>query len=569
MLTIKRSSLWGGALALLSLSLAFSQAQNAALCPDIVNQALNSLGDNCTGVGRNEACYGYDLVAAQFNVDVPEDFFSQPSDRASILDMAKIQTAQLSVDSQQWGIGLLSLQANVPNSLPGQAVTFVLIGAVEVENAVEEGDAFMPAQPIDVSSDAELGVRSAPDTRSNIIASLPAGQAAPADGLSADGLWVRVTVGNRAGWVERAALAEADLSSLPALDGTQRMPMQAFYLRTGIGRPECTEATNDVLLVQGPKSFKVDLTVNGAAMEVGSTVLYRIIDEGNTMEIIVIDGEVRVKGGGENGEDVVITTGQRSQVCLDTPDDRGVDGEANDREVSCPFSEPETIPPGLLGQQWCLLEDVSPDVLNYPIDLACETVVEALSSPTATPQPPPPRPLIPVTEEVGELAPTATASYIQNLCDPGGPWDDGRCNSDDPTVRDWYYNAGWYFAQADAGLINRQDIPAQYNLPTLTPVPPEGTEEDGGFNIFFYCSPAGFTYLKWNNLPGGSSLDVDDWLFDDGTYSYTLTGTGAKGLSAPNGTLGPKCLSGTYDTDFSVTGTLNTSGNINGSCICP
>jgi len=552
MLTIKRLSLWGMALAMLSFTVALSQAQPGRSCPDIVNRALASLGDNCAAVGRNEACYGYDLVSAQFNVDVPDGFFSQPSDRASIFDMAKIQTAQLSVDEQQWGTGLLNLQANVPNSLPGQAVTFVLIGNVELENAVMPEDAYIPADPIPLTALRDAGVRSIPDTRSNVIASLASGQSADVDGLSADGAWVRVTVGDRVGWVERAALSEDDLSALPTLDGTQRMPMQAFYLRTGIGRPECAEATNDVLLVQGPKTFKVDVTINGAEMELGSTVLYRIIGEGDTMEIIVIDGEVRVKGGGEDGEDLIITTGQRSQVCLDDPDDRGVDGEANDREVSCPFSEPEDIPPGVLGQQWCLLENVSPDVLNYPIDLACENVVQGL--PTATPPPPSPRPFIPVTEEVEPSAtPTATSSVIQNWCDPGGPWF-GKCDDPDPAIRDWYYNAGWYFAQADAGNIPPQNIPPQYNPPTPTP------DVGSNFNIAFLCNVA--MKIVWSGLPAGAALDVSDW-----TVNSSLSpGTGATGLNTPSGTLGSGCTIGSYSATYSVTGTLNTSGFISGTC---
>ncbi|MCS6835461.1 MAG: SH3 domain-containing protein [Anaerolineae bacterium] len=543
MLTIKRSSLWGAALVVLSLSVALGQAQRGGSCPDIINRALVSLGDSCAGVGRNEACYGYDLVSAQFTVDVPEGFFSKPSDRASIFDIAKIQTAQLSVDERQWGIGLLNLQANVPNSLPGQAVTFILVGNVELENAVRPENAYTPADPIALSVLVNVGARSAPDTRSNVIASLSAGQAVEADGLSADGVWARVTVGERVGWVQLTALSAADLSALPKLDGTQRMPMQAFYLRTGIGAPECVEATNDVLLVQGPKNFKVDLTINGARMQLGSTVLYRIIDDGDTMEIIVIDGEVRVMGGGKDGQDLVITTGQRSRVCLDEPDNRGVDGESNDREVSCPFSEPEDVPSVVLGQDWCLLERVSPDVLNYPIDLECETVVEIQPTPRPTRQQPTPAPTL-----------TATPSFVQNRCDPGGAWF-GRCDHPNPAIRDWYYKAGWYFAQADAGVIPYDDIP-----PEFKPSTPEPNVEPEPFVIGYDCGIA--MKVVWSGLPPGAVLDVGE-----SSVNYYPSGQGQiSGATSPSGTSGDMCSNGTYHASYTVSGSLSLSGFINGTC---
>lgn len=214
----------------------------------------------------------------------------------------------------------------------------------------------------------------------------------------------------------------------------------------------------------------------------------------------------------------------------------------------------------MLGQQWCLLENVSPDVLNYPIDLACDKLVEAL--PTSTPVPPTPRPIIPVTKEAEELLPTSTPtpSYVQNWCDPGGAWGDGRCNDPDPAVRDWYYNAGWYFAQVDAGVLSPQDVPPQYNPPTPTSDSYSSSASAPSFSIGYTCGTS--MQVTWDGLPAGAVLNVAD----SNINSYPSGSGGVTGATAPSGAGPSMCTSGSYTTTYTVTGTLSLSGLISGTC---
>jgi len=74
-------------------------------------------------------------IAATFSDPQPVGFFSIPSDRASLATLQSIQTAPLDL-AGELGVSLLNVQANVPGSLPGQAITFVLMGDVKVENSV-------------------------------------------------------------------------------------------------------------------------------------------------------------------------------------------------------------------------------------------------------------------------------------------------------------------------------------------------------------------------------------------------------------------------------------------------
>lgn len=350
-------------------TLAFSVVVSAqGTCSALVTKALNALDSNCNGISRNNACYGYNRVNAAFTQAVEDGFFSKPADIASLGILETITTTPLDEANDQWGVALLNLQANIPNSLPGQAVMLLLLGDAELENAVAPDDSFTPADPIAVTVRVGANIRSGAGTDRNTIGAAIAGTELQADALSPDKAWVRIIYNRAPAWISRSVLRDDPaLDTLPTVDGSERMPMQAFFLRTGIGASECDEAPRDTLLVQGPKNVKIDLTVNGVDIRVGSTVLIRNTKE-DEMEIIVVDGEVIIPGGGENGRDVRIRQGFRSRVCLGDPDNRGVDGQPNDRIATCDWSTPEEVPQRELNGNWCVLRDVPNSLLNYPVE---------------------------------------------------------------------------------------------------------------------------------------------------------------------------------------------------------
>src|SRR5215813_7987730 len=104
-----------------------TQDSNGGSCPALVEQALQDLGDNCGGLGRNSACYGFNRVSALFNQDVTDTFFSKPADVSDLKIMQSIETAPLDTILNQWGVAVLSVQANIPNTIPGQAARFILL----------------------------------------------------------------------------------------------------------------------------------------------------------------------------------------------------------------------------------------------------------------------------------------------------------------------------------------------------------------------------------------------------------------------------------------------------------
>lgn len=451
---------------LTSFSLSFAQGT----CPQIVEQALTSLGDNCEALRRNTACYGYNLVSAEFSEAVEDDFFSHPADTSGLDILESITTAEMNTDLSQWGVAVMNLQANIPNSIPGQAVKFVLLGDVEVESVIEPETTFKNADSIDVVVDSDANIHSGPSQNFNVIGSALADETLGIDGQSADGNWYRTIVNNRVGWIFGELLVEDDmLTDLPILDGQQRSLMQAFYLRTGIGTPACEEAPSDTLVVQGPKNIEIDLTVNGADIQIGSTIAMRILPPGNIIEFTVIDGQLTVIGGGANGEDLIVQANYRTTACLSEPDDLGVDGDNNDRLIDCEFTTPEFVPDPDLGQAFCILEDVPTGLLNYSIDLDCPDIIQSVStdSPDVTTVDPPANP-----PNDGEDIVVGTGHGDPNLCFEGNTWGDGRCKTD----YDW--QAGFYYGQLEAGLINLEDIPEPFYI---VPTPfPSGNGDSGG-----------------------------------------------------------------------------------------
>lgn len=362
----------------LAMILAVGVAIAQESCAVFLEEALSAVEMNCDELGRNEACYGYNRVEASFLSDVDDTFFAQPADVTAVESIETIRTAPLSTDDEEWGVAVMLLQANLPETLPGQNVTFVLMGDTELENAVAPEDAFQGGETVDVTVTFAQGaaIRSGAGDTFNTIGGVPVGTIFTADGISADGAWLRVidSDNQRPGWIRRSVVAEdAAIDSLPTLDNDLYTPMQAFYLRTGIGQTSCSDIPSDSVMVQGPDDITVEITVNGANIELGSTGMLRIVEDTAgepALEITVIDGQFTVKADEHNPQDVVIPAGHRSRLCMGEVSDSGLDGEANDLTVSCAASVPEVIPPDAFNTDWCAMEQMPASLLNYPLS-AC------------------------------------------------------------------------------------------------------------------------------------------------------------------------------------------------------
>ncbi len=110
-----------------------STAPPNVTCEELVSLAETSVGLICNSLGRNQACYGNRLVSVNFRPG-SNLVFQQSGDTVNLLDVQRLQTSPLNLQSHDWGIAVLKAQANLPDSLPGENVTFLLFGDTSVDN---------------------------------------------------------------------------------------------------------------------------------------------------------------------------------------------------------------------------------------------------------------------------------------------------------------------------------------------------------------------------------------------------------------------------------------------------
>ncbi len=381
---VTRHSLWSIVITIMSVVVIAAQG---ASCTGLLEDALFAVEDNCEGTGRNQVCYGFNQVSASFVDEVSADFFTQPSDVSEIVDLATIQTAALDVANDIWGVALMNIQANLPNTLPGQSVTFVLLGDVEVGNTVDPDNAFQPSDGIEivVTSAAGANIRSGAGLNFNVLGGARPDEVLIADGTSADGQWLRIAYTDRVAWISRTVIDDTaeGLDELPVLSNQLQTPMQSFYLRTGIGQPECEEVPDDVLLVQGPENIEVDITVNGVDIHIGSTLALRFVEgeDGQIyMQVIAISGNIEVDG-------VNLLPGQFTQFIVEE-DENGLPIAVGDPSPPAPFE-------GYV-DEYCLLESLPLSLLNYQITTTCTNPLIA-----------------PIVNTGGGSAITSTTSQVQ------------------------------------------------------------------------------------------------------------------------------------------------------------
>jgi len=273
------------------------QAQDGGgTCEQVVQSAISDMGINCANLGANSVCYGYKTVKGTLvegEVE-PDDFFGEPGYQTELTLLKTVSSTELNTASSEWGIGVMNVQANIPNALPDETAVYLLIGDVEITNEVDPGEALLPHATVAITTTGQANVLNAPGAAAGILATVNAGTPFEADGLSPDGEWVRVAYENQAAWVELALLdTTVDLSALPLINNGSFTPMQAFQLRTGWNTPECTTEPPSVLAVQSPTDIPIDIRVNGIDLRIDGTVFLRVTPD-NKLQIITGSGTVIV-----------------------------------------------------------------------------------------------------------------------------------------------------------------------------------------------------------------------------------------------------------------------------------
>jgi hypothetical protein len=102
-------------------------------CQDLINQAMLISGNNCDHVGPNQVCYGNITIQADLLPNANEPF-ANVGDVVDVQLVQLLSTAPLDLQKKEWGIAIFNIIANLPRSLPGEAVKMVVFGNTTIGN---------------------------------------------------------------------------------------------------------------------------------------------------------------------------------------------------------------------------------------------------------------------------------------------------------------------------------------------------------------------------------------------------------------------------------------------------
>ncbi len=112
-------------------------AKNSASCQALIDKAIQASGGYCGETNSNKVCYGNTKIQAELVPNATERF-SERGDIITVNELRRLSASPLKLDTNEWGIAVFKLIANLPRSLPGETITMVVFGNATLEN--DSGD---------------------------------------------------------------------------------------------------------------------------------------------------------------------------------------------------------------------------------------------------------------------------------------------------------------------------------------------------------------------------------------------------------------------------------------------
>jgi hypothetical protein len=110
-----------------------SSPQSEVTCQELIDRAMQSSGDSCDQMGSNQVCYGNNTLSAELNSGENTKFANE-GDVVSVADLRRLAASPLNLSSEEWGIAVFKVLANLPRSLPGETITMVIFGNTTLDN---------------------------------------------------------------------------------------------------------------------------------------------------------------------------------------------------------------------------------------------------------------------------------------------------------------------------------------------------------------------------------------------------------------------------------------------------
>jgi uncharacterized repeat protein (TIGR01451 family) len=286
-----------------------------AACNGQVAEALEIIADTCIQLGDNSICYGNDPITATLTDD--SFFFDRPGDIVPITAIAELNTGSVDPETNEWGIALMDIQADLPNA--EDSVRVVLFGGAELTPQESTLDT-ETLQTCTFSNDtgSNLNLRAGPGEDFRIFDVLARNSSLEVYGQTPDGDWLR----SARGWMsaEFGTLScddpDTELLTVENPEDAYVAPMQSFALR--VNEQALCEAVPSGMLIQTPRGETANLLINGVEMRVGSTALVTVDEEGNCQTHQNHDGNVTL---GTQGNELNLPVGAQATTALNEDGD--------------------------------------------------------------------------------------------------------------------------------------------------------------------------------------------------------------------------------------------------------
>lgn len=291
-----------------------------ATCGAQIRAALTTAISYCESLVRNQACYGHTLGVVSMRNEAETSPWVNVGDVADLTRIRGVSLSPMNVETGDWGVALMEVQGSLPDTLPGQNVTVVAFGDVILEDTVSE-TVRIPAQAL-----AAANVRVRPSVGSWVVGGVTEGEAVTVTGqatTAAGETWLQVKYDDYrtgTGWI-LASLVDVAGQAVPTVseDSLIYGNMQAFYLRTGLGVPQCAELPSSGVILKTPEDAGlVSININGIDLSLGSTAFVSMSSTeaggSTTLDITLLEGHSLVN---VMGEERVLIPGSRTSVALD------------------------------------------------------------------------------------------------------------------------------------------------------------------------------------------------------------------------------------------------------------
>lgn len=124
-------------------------------------------------------------------------------------------------------------------------------------------------------------------------------------------------------------------------DTREENTVPAYFIRTNTANAGCTnDVPSAVGIVNRSGSQTVNFSINGASITQGSTTIFRILAPGNTMQLMTAEGTAVVE---TDSDLAIVSGGNTSVICLNTPEDLGANGNKDDQVVTCGWTDPRPM----------------------------------------------------------------------------------------------------------------------------------------------------------------------------------------------------------------------------------